>query len=76
MIIVNQTALVSGEHFDTVHALALILPPDAQKFLNNLASILLNKSCCIEDETINGGKHQLLNSTKAFKIHRHSNKGH
>ena len=34
------------EYFDTVHALALVLPLDAQRILNNLANILLNKSCC------------------------------
>ena len=42
-----------AEYFDTVHALALILPLEAQKILNNLANMLLNKSCCIEYETIN-----------------------
>ena len=31
------------EYFDTVHAPALILTLDAQKILNNLANILLNK---------------------------------
>ena len=33
------------EYFDTVHAPALILTLDAQKILNNLASILLNRLC-------------------------------
>ena len=42
------------EYFDTVHAPALIITLDAQKNLNNLANILLNKNCCIEHETING----------------------
>ena len=42
------------EYFDTVHASALILPLDAQRILNNLANILLNKSCCNEHEAING----------------------
>ena len=42
------------EYFDTVHAPALILTLDSQKFLNNLANILLNKSCCIVHQTING----------------------
>ena len=41
-----------AEYFDTVHALALILPLEVQKILNNLANMLLNKSCCIEYETI------------------------
>ena len=42
------------EYFDTVHASDLICILDAQNFLNNVANILLNKSCCIEHETING----------------------
>ena len=42
------------EYFDSVHTPALILTLDAQKILNNLANTLLNKSCCIEHETING----------------------